>query len=169
MWFWYPKQMMHLALQISFPPHKSYQQFGQNNHQNSSWPPSSEATGPSINLSKCFHEKRCIQENFIYVLSVIKALHKAKRPSFFIKLDISKSFDSVSWVFLLEILQALGFGQRWRDWIATLLATSSSKILLVFKKTIKARERFTTRRSVIIDVFYFGHWPPSSIDRVGST
>jgi hypothetical protein len=61
---------------------------------------------------------------------VIKALHKAKRPSFFIKLDISKAFDSVSWVFLLEILQALGFGQRWRDWIATLLATSSSKILL---------------------------------------
>jgi len=48
----------------------------------------------------------------------------------FIKLDISKAFDCVSWVFLLETLQALGFGQRWRDWIATLLATSTSRILL---------------------------------------
>lgn len=31
---------------------------------------------------------------------------------------------------MLETLQALGFGQRWRDWIATLLATASSRILL---------------------------------------
>lgn len=77
-----------------------------------------------------FIKKRCIHDNFLYVQNVIKALHKAKRPSLFIKLDISKAFDSVSWVYLLETLTALGFGQRWRDWIATLLATSSSRILL---------------------------------------
>lgn len=64
------------------------------------------------------------------VQNVIKALHKAKRPLLFIKLDISKAFDSLCWVYLLETLQALGFGQRWQDWIATLLASSSSKILL---------------------------------------
>jgi hypothetical protein len=69
-------------------------------------------------VSRCqnaFIKKRCIHDNFIYVQSVIKALHKAKRPSLFIKLDISKAFDSVSWVFFLEVMQALGFGQRWRD------------------------------------------------------
>jgi hypothetical protein len=84
-------------------------------------------------VSRCqnaFIKKRCIHDNFIYVQSVIKALHKAKRSSLFIKLDISKAFDSVIWVFLLEVMQALGLGHRWRDWIATLLATSSSKILL---------------------------------------
>lgn len=27
-------------------------------------------------------------------------------------------------------MQALGFGQRWRDWIATLLATAISRVLL---------------------------------------
>jgi hypothetical protein len=77
-----------------------------------------------------FIKKRCIHDNFVYVQNVIQALHKGKRPSLFIKLDISKAFDSVSWVFLLETMQALGFGQRWRDWIATLLATSTSRILL---------------------------------------
>jgi hypothetical protein len=77
-----------------------------------------------------FIKKRCIHDNFIYVQNVIKALHKAQRPSLFIKLDISKAFDSVCWVYLLEVLQALGFGQRWWDWVATLLASSSSRVLL---------------------------------------
>jgi hypothetical protein len=60
----------------------------------------------------------------------IKALHKAKRPAFFVKLDISKAFDSLSWAFLIEVMTALGFGQRWRDWISALLATSSSRVIL---------------------------------------
>ena len=77
-----------------------------------------------------FIKKRCIHDNFVYVQSVIKALHKSGRPALFIKLDISKAFDSLSWVFLLEVMRALGFGQKWRDWITTLLATSSSKVLL---------------------------------------
>ena len=90
---------------------------------------------PKLNdlVSGCqnaFIKKRCIHDNFVYVQNVIKALHKAKRPTLFIKLDISKAFDSISWVYLLETLQALGFGQKWRDWIATLLATSSSRVLL---------------------------------------
>jgi hypothetical protein len=94
-----------------------------------------DSLAPRLNdlVSTCqnaFIKKRCIHDNFLYVQSVIKALHKAKRSTLFIKLDISKAFDSVSWIFLLETLEALGFGQRWRDWIATLLATSSSKILL---------------------------------------
>jgi hypothetical protein len=42
-------------------------------------------------------------------------------------LDISKAFDSISWPYLLEVLHALAFSQKWRDWISS---TSSSKILI---------------------------------------
>lgn len=48
----------------------------------------------------------------------------------FLKLDVAKAFDSVSWAYLLEVMEAMGFGQRWRDMIALILASSSSRILL---------------------------------------
>jgi hypothetical protein len=48
----------------------------------------------------------------------------------FLKLDIHKAFDSVRWEYLLELLQHLGFGQRWRDLLSLLWASTSSRILL---------------------------------------
>lgn len=46
-----------------------------------------------------------------------------------LKIDIAKAFDSVAWNFLLEVLEHVGFGQRWRNWIAAILSTASTKIL----------------------------------------
>jgi len=46
------------------------------------------------------------------------------------KLDIHKAFDTVNWRYLLETLQALGFGPRWREWISILFRTASSSVLL---------------------------------------
>lgn len=44
-----------------------------------------------------FIRGRCIQDNFLYVQNVIKDAHKRKKPLLFLKLDIAKAFDSVSW------------------------------------------------------------------------
>jgi hypothetical protein len=60
-----------------------------------------------------FIKTRCIHDNFLYVQNLIKELHRTHTPSLFIKLDISKAFDSVSWAYLLEVLHHLGFGPRW--------------------------------------------------------
>jgi hypothetical protein len=38
-----------------------------------------------------------------------------------LKLDTAKAFDSVSWPFLLEVMQHLGFRPIWRDIICGLL------------------------------------------------
>lgn len=46
------------------------------------------------------------------------------------KLDIARAFDSVSWEYLLELLQWLGFNAKWRERIDLLLSTSTSSFIL---------------------------------------
>jgi len=77
-----------------------------------------------------FIRERCIHVNFILVQQTVKVLHRFKVPSLFLKLDIAKAFDSVSWSFLLEVLQHLGFGPSWCNLVANLLSTSSTPILV---------------------------------------
>jgi hypothetical protein len=59
-----------------------------------------------------FVKKRCIHDNFIMVQGIAKELHRKKILALFLKLDIAKAFDSVSWAYLLEVLERLGFGAR---------------------------------------------------------
>ena len=64
------------------------------------------------------------------VQQTIKILHRRKISSLFLKLDISKAFDSVDWSFLLEILAHLGFGAVWRNLVSNLLHSASTQVLL---------------------------------------
>jgi len=77
-----------------------------------------------------FIKRRSIQDNFLYTQNIIRELHRAGKPTLFLKLDIAKAFDTVRWDYLQEVLEQLGFGQRWRKWVTTLLATSTSTVLL---------------------------------------
>jgi hypothetical protein len=77
-----------------------------------------------------FIKGRSIQDNFQYVQGAVCHFHQAKTPMLFLKLDIAKAFDSVRWEYLIELMQALGFGQSWRDLLAILWQTTSSRIIL---------------------------------------
>lgn len=77
-----------------------------------------------------FIQTRSIHDNFKYIQRAAALIRKKKIPMLLLKLDISKAFDTISWPFLLETLQAHGFSNKWRQWIETLLATASSRILL---------------------------------------
>lgn len=52
----------------------------------------------AVNQS-AFVRERCLHNNFILVQQTIKHIHQRKVPSLFLKLDISKAFDSVFWSF----------------------------------------------------------------------
>lgn len=77
-----------------------------------------------------FIKGRFIQDNFMLVQQTARLLHALRQPRILLKLDISKAFDSVSWSFLLEVLEQMGFGPIFRDIISGLLTTSSTQILL---------------------------------------
>jgi hypothetical protein len=77
-----------------------------------------------------FIKGRFIQDNFMLVQQTSRFLHAPTQPRAMLKLDITKAFDSVSWTFLMEVLEKLGFGRIWRDIVSGMLATSSMQILL---------------------------------------
>uniref|UniRef100_A0A452YYW2 Reverse transcriptase domain-containing protein n=1 Tax=Aegilops tauschii subsp. strangulata TaxID=200361 RepID=A0A452YYW2_AEGTS len=55
---------------------------------------------------------------------------RKKSPLLLLKIDIAKAFDTVSWEYILELLQRMNFLARWRDWVALLLSSASSTCTL---------------------------------------
>jgi hypothetical protein len=47
-----------------------------------------------------------------------------------VKLDISKAFDSVRWDYLVSVIRQKGFPPKWCNWVAALLSSSTSRVLL---------------------------------------
>jgi hypothetical protein len=77
-----------------------------------------------------FIRGRCIQDNFLLVREMAKVLHAKKEASILFKVDIAKAFDSISWLFLLSVLQQRGFGPRWIRWISMLFWMARTRVLV---------------------------------------
>lgn len=71
-----------------------------------------------------------IHDNFLLARQIARKLHARKSPGVFIKLDINRSFDSLSWPFLFQVLRAKGFGSRWISRVAILLQSATTKVIV---------------------------------------
>jgi hypothetical protein len=77
-----------------------------------------------------FIKAKFIQDNFMLVQQTSRLFYQQKMARLLFKLDITKAIDSVSWSFIIEVMVQMGFGQIWRDIICSLLASSSTQVLL---------------------------------------
>jgi hypothetical protein len=82
------------------------------------------------NCQSAFIKRRSIHDNFLYVHNLTRRFHRTKTPTLLLKLDISKAFDSVRWGYLLSLLERRVFPRRWMSWVASLLTTSTSRVML---------------------------------------
>jgi len=45
---------------------------------------------------------------------------KQKFPGILCKLDLEKAYDHANWKFLLKVIEDMGFGKKWINWICSL-------------------------------------------------
>nr|GFA24679.1 RNA-directed DNA polymerase, eukaryota [Tanacetum cinerariifolium] len=55
---------------------------------------------------------------------------RTRNQAMFFKVDFAKAYDSVRWDYLLDILEAFGFGHVWCNWIRGILRSSKASILI---------------------------------------
>jgi exonuclease III len=84
----------------------------------------------SINQS-AFVPGRLITDNALVAfecLHFIKQNNNANKDFCAYKLDLSKAYDRVDWVFLKNVMQRMGFSYRWVDWIMAFVTSVSYKV-----------------------------------------
>ncbi|GJX36859.1 putative RNA-directed DNA polymerase, eukaryota, reverse transcriptase zinc-binding domain protein [Tanacetum coccineum] len=55
---------------------------------------------------------------------------RKKKQAMFFKVDFAKAYDSVRWDYLLDVLEAFGFGQTWCKWIRGTFSSARVSILV---------------------------------------
>ncbi|GJS33367.1 RNA-directed DNA polymerase, eukaryota [Tanacetum coccineum] len=55
---------------------------------------------------------------------------RKKKQAMFFKVDFAKAYDSVRWDYLLDVLEAFGFGQTWCNWIRGTFSSTKASVLV---------------------------------------
>ncbi|XP_071738932.1 uncharacterized protein [Rutidosis leptorrhynchoides] len=77
-----------------------------------------------------FIKGRNILDGALIANESISYLKHERAKSLIFKVDFEKPFDCLNWDFLMEIMQIMGFGAKWRGWIRSCLESASISVLV---------------------------------------
>lgn len=75
-------------------------------------------------------EGRQIMDGIILTHEIIHSPNTSKKLGMLPKLNLSKAFDSLSWIYIEKVLMDFGFTTPWVRWIMSLILSSSFSILI---------------------------------------
>ncbi|GKE23399.1 putative RNA-directed DNA polymerase, partial [Tanacetum coccineum] len=77
-----------------------------------------------------FIEGRKILDGCFVANKIIRMAFVEKTKLLLFKVDFEKAFDCVNWNFLLDVMRQMGFGVKWRNWIASCLSSASISVMI---------------------------------------
>ena len=77
-----------------------------------------------------FVEGRQILDAVLIANEAVDALLKRKEKGLICKLDIEKAYDHLNWNFLLGVMEKMGFGRKWLNWIKWCISTTTFSVLV---------------------------------------
>ena len=77
-----------------------------------------------------FVEGKQILDAVLIANEAVDTIIRRKENGIVCKLDIEKAYDHLSWEFLIQVLDKMGFGRRWVSWVKWCISTASFSILV---------------------------------------
>lgn len=77
-----------------------------------------------------FLKGRFILDGVVALNEAIEDAKKSKKKRLLFKVDFAKAFDSVSWEFLLKMLENLNFPTKWVLWMKECISTANANVLV---------------------------------------
>ena len=77
-----------------------------------------------------FIKVRQIMDAVLVANEAMRSRQKQGKPGILCKLDIEKAYDHVNWVYLLGVLNRMGFGQKWINWVKFCISTVNFPIII---------------------------------------
>jgi hypothetical protein len=77
-----------------------------------------------------FIKDRYILESVVVAHEFVHSINKNKNPGLSIKLDYEKAYDRVNCDFLIKVLSARGFSEKWVSWVKCLVKGGSVGVCL---------------------------------------
>ncbi|KAJ9555354.1 hypothetical protein OSB04_009968 [Centaurea solstitialis] len=106
-------------------------------------------------VQSAFLKGRSILDGVLIANETVNYIKGLKRKALIFKVDFEKAYDSVNWNFLLEVLESMGFGQKWRNWIRACLTTSRISVLVNGSPTEEFRMETGIRQGDPLAPFLF--------------